>query len=189
MKIIKYIIEAIFFYILFFLVKILGLNLGRKICSFLILKIGHIFRPKQLIKENISNALGKVSALEEKDIIDSMWKNYGCILAEYIHLDKFRYNKFSNPHIRIDGKEILDEVIKSNKPAIFISGHFGSFEMMAMELEKYKINLAAIYRPLNNIFKSFYGFLRKNIFVKIKLRKVGGARKAIITKKKIIVLL
>ncbi len=181
MKIIKYIIEAIFFYILFFLVKILGLNLGRKICSFLILKIGHIFRPKKLIKENISNALGKVSALEEKDIIDSMWKNYGCILAEYIHLDKFRYNKFSNPHIRIDGKEILDEVIKSNKPAIFISGHFGSFEMMAMELEKYKINLAAIYRPLNNIFLNpFMVFLRKKYICKNQIEKgLGGARKAI----------
>ena len=30
-------------------------------------------------------------------------------------------------------------MIKDNKPAVFISGHFGSFEMMAMELEKKKL--------------------------------------------------
>ena len=35
---------------------------------------------------------------------------------------------------------------------IFISGHFDNFELMAMHIEMSGINLAAIYRPLNNIF-------------------------------------
>ena len=35
---------------------------------------------------------------------------------------------------------------------MFISGHFNNFELMAMQLEKSGINLAAIYRPLNNTF-------------------------------------
>jgi len=181
MKIIKYIFESIFFYILFFLVRIFGLNIGRKICSFLLLKIGRLFRSKKLIKENIFNALGKISDEEAENIITSMWKNYGYILAEYIHLDKFRLNKFPKTHIRIVGKEILDEVIKSKKPVIFVSGHFGSFELMAMELEKYKINLAAIYRPLNNIFLNpFMIFLRKKYICKNQIEKgLAGTRKAI----------
>ena len=41
---------------------------------------------------------------------------------------------------------------KNNKPVIFISGHFDNFELMALSLEKYGINLSAIYRPLNNIY-------------------------------------
>ena len=41
---------------------------------------------------------------------------------------------------------------KKNKPVIFISGHFNNFELLAMHLEMKGINLAAIYRPLNNIF-------------------------------------
>ena len=147
MKIIKYIIEAIFIYSLFFLMKLIGLNLSRKISSYLFLNIGVFFRSKKLIKENISNALNNITDEKVEIIIKSMWKNYGLIFAEYIYLKKFRLNKFSKPHISISGKEILDQVIKSGRPAVFVSGHFANFELMAMELEKNNIDLAAIYRP------------------------------------------
>ena len=44
---------------------------------------------------------------------------------------------------------------------------------MSMEITKKKINLATIYRPLNNFFLNpFMEYLRKNIFAKIKLKKV-----------------
>ena len=88
-----------------------------------------------MIKENISNALNNITDEKVEIIIKSMWKNYGLIFAEYIYLKKFRLNKFSKPHISISGKEILDQVIKSGRPAIFVSGHFANFELMAMELE------------------------------------------------------
>ena len=75
MKIIKYIIEAIFIYLLFLLMKLIGLNLGRRISSYLFLNIGGFFRSKKLIKENISNALGNVTddkiycdQLQRKDV-------------------------------------------------------------------------------------------------------------------------
>ena len=41
---------------------------------------------------------------------------------------------------------------QGSDPVIFISGHFNNFELMAMQIEKLGINLAAVYRPLNNIF-------------------------------------
>ena len=44
---------------------------------------------------------------------------------------------------------------------------------MAMYLEKFGIKLSAIYRPLNNLFMNrIMENLRKNIFVRIKLKKV-----------------
>ena len=44
---------------------------------------------------------------------------------------------------------------------------------MAMHIEKSGIKLSAIYRPLNNIFlNKIMERIRKNIFVKIKLKKV-----------------
>ena len=150
MKIIKYLIEAPLVYFVFFIIKIAGVDLGRKISSYLFLKIGIFFKSKNLTKKNIINALGNISDERMEDIIKSMWKNYGLIFAEYIFLKKFSLNKFSKPHISISGKEILDEVIESNKPVVFISGHFANFELMAMELDKHNINLSAIYRPLNN---------------------------------------
>ena len=110
-----------------------------------------------------------------------MWKNYGFTFAEYIYLKKFRENSFENSHIEIIGREILDDIIKSKKQVIFVSCHFANFEIMSMELEKYNINLAAIYRPLNNYFLNpFMVYLRKNYICKNQIEKgLKGSRKVI----------
>ncbi len=66
MKIIKYIFEAIFIYIIFLVIKLVGINHGRKFSSFLITNIGSIFRSKKIINENINKALGNISEIEKK---------------------------------------------------------------------------------------------------------------------------
>ncbi len=181
MKVIKYIFEAIFVYLLFLIVRILGLKIGRKLISILFLSIGFFFKSKKIVKKNISYALGKIPENEVKNITKFMWRNYAYIFVEYLYLYKFRYNKFSKPQIKIFGKSILENLVKSNKPAVFISGHFGNFELMAMELEKNKVDLGAIYRPLNNFFLNpFMVFLRKKYICKKQIEKgKGGAREVI----------
>ena len=57
-----------------------------------------------------------------------------------------------NQIFNIEGKEVLQKIRHEKTPVIFVSGHFGNFELMAMEIEKSGVNLSAIYRPLNNIF-------------------------------------
>ena len=69
----------------------------------------------------------------------------------FIHLEDFRNDKLKE-YISIEGLEHLYYLKKSQKKAIFISGHFNNFELMAMQIEKVGIELAAIYRPLNNVF-------------------------------------
>ena len=181
MKVIKYIFEAIFVYLLFLIVRILGLKIGRKLISILFLIIGFFFKSKKIVKKNISYVLGKIPENEVKNITKFMWRNYAYIFVEYLYLYKFRYNKFSKPQIKIFGKSILENLVKSNKPAVFISGHFGNFELMAMELEKNKVDLGAIYRPLNNFFLNpFMVFLRKKYICKKQIEKgKGGAREVI----------
>ena len=68
-----------------------------------------------------------------------------------MYLEKFRNNILSN-NINIRGEKILHDLKDKKEPVIFVSGHFNNFELMAMYLEKFGINLATIYRPLNNIF-------------------------------------
>jgi len=107
-----------------------------------------------------------------------MWENYGMTFVEYIFLKDYR-NK--NDHIDIHGIENLLTPITKNKPVIFISGHFANFELMSMEITKRNINLATIYRPLNNIFLNpFMEFLRKKYVCKNQIKKgINGVREAI----------
>ena len=181
MKIIKYAFEAIFIYFIFIVIKVAGIGLGRKISAIIVSKLGSLFRSKKIIDENIITALGNISEIEKKNITNSMWNNYGFTFAEYLFMKKFRLNKFSKPHISIKGKEKIDEIIKSGKQAIFISGHFANFELMAMELEKNKINLAAIYRPLNNFFiNPFMVSIRKKYICKNQIKKGLAGTKDVI---------
>ena len=100
-----------------------------------------------------------------------MWFNYGRIFAEYIFIKDFRQNdKYSK--ILIENEDILKKIKKDNEQVIFVSGHFNNFELMAMQIEKFGIKLAALYRPLNNYFLNpIMENIRKNIFAKLKLKK------------------
>ena len=106
-----------------------------------------------------------------------MWNNYGRILAEYIFIKDLRNGKFQN-NIEIEGQEILNQVKKNNEPVIFISGHFNNFELMAMEIEKTGIKLAAVYRPLNNKFLNFImERIRKKYLCKNQIKKgISGTK-------------
>jgi KDO2-lipid IV(A) lauroyltransferase len=107
-----------------------------------------------------------------------MWKNYGMTFIEYIFLDYFRKK---NSHIEIIGEKNLINVIKNNKTVIFISGHFANFELMSMEITKRNIQLATIYRPLNNIFLNpLMEYLRKKYVCKNQIKKgINGVRETI----------
>ena len=151
MKIVKYFLEFIFIVILFIIFKILGFKLASNMGGYIGKKIGPLFRSKQTILTNIKNAFPSANKADLELIIQSMWENYGRILAEYVFLKDFRKEKL-NDYLEIEGKEHLNKVRDSNEQVVFVSGHFNNFELMAMQIEKSGINLAAIYRPLNNIF-------------------------------------
>tara|TARA_Y100000741_G_scaffold339563_1_gene300504 strand:- start:7 stop:654 length:648 start_codon:yes stop_codon:yes gene_type:complete len=106
-----------------------------------------------------------------------MWGNYGRILSEYVFLKDFRKSKFQN-NIKIFGQDVLEEIKKNNKPVVFISGHFNNFELMAMHIEKSGINLAAVYRPLNNKFLNFImEKIRKKYICKNQIKKgIAGTK-------------
>ena len=151
MKHIKYFLEFTFIIFLFLIFKLIGLKLSRILASYLFVNLGPLFRSKETIYSNISLAFPNLEENFKKNISKKMWQSYGRILAEYIFIKNFR-NLNSEKYLNITGQKILDDVKNSNEPVIFISGHFDNFELMAMHIEKSGINLAAIYRPLNNYF-------------------------------------
>tara|TARA_B110000003_G_C16603562_1_gene516619 strand:+ start:675 stop:1535 length:861 start_codon:yes stop_codon:yes gene_type:complete len=151
MQKIKYLIQFILILILFLINKLLGLNysliFSGKIFSF----FGPLFRSNNVSNNNLKKALNNSNQIQRKKILKNMWTNYGRIFAEYMFIPNFRNNKNLNK-ITIENQEELENIKKSLKPVIFISGHFNNFELMAMHIEKSGIDLAALYRPLNNIF-------------------------------------
>ena len=184
MKNIKYFFQFLLILICFIIFKILGVNLSSKISGKIFEIIGPLFRSKDLINSNIRKAYPNIDKKDLKKMTASMWNNYGRVFAEYMFIKDFRFGKL-NSNISIEGEKILEDIKNKNNQVVFISGHFGNFELMAMYLEKKGIKLSAIYRPLNNIFlNQIMERIRKKYICEQQVKKgIGGIKKLIGLKK------
>ena len=176
----KYLIESFIIFFLFLLFKILRYRLASNFGSYLGKSFGPLFRSKKTIYSNIKKAFPNYTENQIKEVVKNMWSNYGRIFAEYIFISHFR-NKNLSKNIEIEGIKVIEEIKEKKENVIFVSGHFNNFELMAMEIERSGINLAAIYRPLNNIFiNKFMENIRKKYICKHQLKKgVSGVRESL----------
>ena len=150
MKTVIYFFEFVLISLLLIIFKILGYKLASNFGFFIGKTFGPLFRSKSLVIHNLKKSNISLKKTHEQST-DEIFGNYGRIFAEYPFIKNFRNGKLEK-YIQVEGKQYLDEIKSKNKKVVFISGHFNNFELMAMMIEKYGIDLSAIYRPLNNIF-------------------------------------
>ncbi len=174
-----YLIEFILIKLFFFILIIIGYKNGSNLGDFIGRFFGPIFRSKKLIENNLEQS-GIVDKKNYNKIISKIYGNYGRILAEYPFLKAFRNSKL-NKFIEIDGLENLNKIKREKRRAVFISGHFNNFELMALQIEKAGINLCAIYRPLNNVFlNKTMEEIRENFICKNQIKKGRSGTRQII---------
>ena len=174
---IKYFFQFLIVIFVFFIFRLVGVKISSFIGGKIFQFIGPFFRSKKIIHLNIKRAFPNLEQKEINKITSNMWNNYGRVFAEYVFIKKFRNNQLNN-NIIIEGKEILNDLKEKNIKAIFISGHFSNFELMAMQIEKIGIKIATIYRPLNNIFLNFImeNIRTKHICKKQIKKGIGGLK-------------
>ena len=174
-----YLIEFILIKLFFFILIIIGYKNGSNLGDFIGRLFGPVFRSKKLIENNLEQS-GIVNKKNYNKIISKIYGNYGRILAEYPFLKAFRNSKL-NKFIEIDGLENLNKIKREKRRAVFISGHFNNFELMALQIEKAGINLCAIYRPLNNVFlNKTMEEIRENFICKNQIKKGRSGTRQII---------
>ena len=178
MKNFKYLLQFIIVIIFFIFFKIIGAKRSSDLSGKIFEIIGPFFRSKNIIEKNVKRAIPNISSEELKKITCMMWNNYGRIFAEYIFIKDFRQSPKFSKKIIIENQKGLEKIKQKNTPVIFISGHFDNFELMAMHIEKSGIDLAAIYRPLNNKFLNpLMENIRKSYICKKQIQKgISGTK-------------
>ena len=177
-KIFNYFLQSLLIYLFFFIGRLLGITLSRKLFASLFFLVGPFFKSEKTIKKNLDIFSQNLTDYEKDKISKNMWKNYGKTFIEYIFLNYFRKK---NSLVEIESEIDLSNLSNNSKPVIFVSGHFANFELMSMEITKKKINLATIYRPLNNFFLNpLMEYLRKKYVCENQIRKgINGVRESI----------
>ena len=174
MKILKYFLQFLFVIILFLIFKIIGLKYSSKLSGNIFSFLGPFFRSNKICHQNLIFAFPDLNEYERQKILKNMWLNYGKIFSEYLFINKLK----TADNLIIRNQEMLEKIKKRKEPVIFISGHFNNFELMAMHLERSGINVAAIYRPLNNIFLNpIMEYIRKKYICKKQIKKgISGTK-------------
>ena len=174
MKNIKYFFQFLIIIILFSIYKIIGLKYSSILSAQIFKTFGPLFRSSNICHRNLIIAFPKLNNFQRNEILKGMWENYGKIFAEYLFIKDIK----NSENLIIENQEILEILKKESKPVIFVSGHFNNFELMAMHIEKSGIDLAAIYRPLNNKFLNpIMERIRKKYICKKQIKKgISGTK-------------
>jgi KDO2-lipid IV(A) lauroyltransferase len=88
--------------------------------------------------ETIRIAFPGASDREVDRIVSGMLVNIGRILGELAHLNEFRGP--DNPRLRFVGREHVEAARRLGKGAVFVAGHFGSWEVFAVALRNLGID-------------------------------------------------
>ena len=171
---IKYFLQFIIILTLLLIYKILGLKYSSLLSGKIFTFIGPFFRSNKISHSNLEIAFPKLNKPQRKHILSKMWSNYGKIFAEYVFIKDLKKSE----NIIVENQEILNSIKTNSEPVIFISGHFNNFELMAMHIEKTGIDLAAVYRPLNNKFLNpIMEQIRKKYICKKQIKKgISGTK-------------
>lgn len=99
-------------------------------------------------KRRIRNAFPEISEQQCHAIAKQAFENFGRTLAEMMHLDRVNLN--DQDRFECEGLQYLDEAIVSKKPTIFVSAHYGNWEILGLYARFRGGVSRQIYRPPNN---------------------------------------
>ncbi|HEX3652791.1 MAG TPA: hypothetical protein VHU18_08205 [Rhizomicrobium sp.] len=148
-KTLRYAMEAALFFALMGIFRVLGVDIASAIGGMLGRQVLYRTSISNRARENLRAAYPNKSGAEIEQVIVEMWDNLGRTIAEYAHLDKFN---FRGPGARIEvaNMETGVRIIEQGKGILFVSGHFGNWEIMPIAATEYGLDGALVYRPLNN---------------------------------------
>lgn len=133
----------------FTLFRLLPLDAASALGGFIGRTVGRFAGITNRARKNLRRAMPELSEEEVERVLCGMWDNLGRVIAEYPHLREFRvYEK--GGRIAAEGLENADRALQSGKSCIFISGHYGNWEVATLAATQYGLDVTQIYRAANN---------------------------------------
>ena len=115
--------------------------------AWLFRRLGPLSRVHRTVLRNLRLAFPEWSDDERRRMARRQWENVGRVLFEFFLMDRI----MADPaRVEVFGRERLEAIVASGKPAVFVSGHFANFEVMAAASRLVGIEGVLAYRGVNN---------------------------------------
>lgn len=151
-----YLIEFIVVCMVYAMFWVLPMDIASRVGARLMKLIGPHLKAARIAEENVKLCFPNYSEADVGKVLSGMWDNLGRIIGEIAHIHRMSPEEFKK-RVRIKGEYSV--------PGMFVSAHFGNFELPAKISQVLNLKLNLVYRPVNNQFV--------NILIR-KLREIEG---------------
>lgn len=140
----KHLLEAALFLFAYTVFRLLPLDAASGLGGWLGRKLGPRSRKlTHIANTNLSLAFPEKTSEEKERILKGMWENLGRVAAEFAHL----------PSDELLGRVTcisLENLPVADQPAIFVSGHYGNWELTYPIAHAHGVPMTLVYRHANN---------------------------------------
>ncbi len=132
------------------LFRLIGVDAASAVAGAFTRAVGPLIAPiSRRARVNLKIAFPDLPRAEVEAILRDTWENLGRTTAEFAHLSKFDPDA-EDSRLEIVGREKLDAIRTSGRPAILVSGHFANWEVMSIAFRAAGLDYAFIFRAANN---------------------------------------
>ncbi|MEL7545730.1 MAG: lysophospholipid acyltransferase family protein [Pseudomonadota bacterium] len=128
--------------------KLLGPDRASRILGRLARWIGPSMSQHKTMLRNLRLAFPEKSEESRRQIALAAWESAGQTAGELPHLPAI--HPYEGDRVEVIGAEHLDSIEQSEHGAVFISGHFANWEVMAAVVCRRPVDCLITYRALNN---------------------------------------
>ena len=144
-----YPLQAVFFYIFLYSIRVMPFNMASAIGSFIGRNIGKYFKADKIARNNLQQAFPKKTKPEIDKIIIGMWDNLGRVAFEWPQLDLIDITK-SDSRVEIIGRQYLIDAYATGKSSIAFSAHMSNWEIAPLSIFQSGVEISSIYRSASN---------------------------------------
>lgn len=142
-------IEAIAWDVLYWWpMKALGPDRASNTAGWIMKRLARFLSQDRTAKRNLRLAFPDWSDEEIDRVAAASWESAGRTAGELPHLPKI--HPYEGDRVEVVHPERLDAVEQSKAGAVFISGHFANWEVMAAAICRRPVDCLVTYRALNN---------------------------------------
>ncbi|WP_300378674.1 lysophospholipid acyltransferase family protein [Henriciella sp.] len=128
--------------------KLLGPDQASNAAGWIVKRIAPLFSQNRTVKRNLRMAFPDWSEEQVEETAKAAWESAGRTAGELPHLP--RIHPYQGDRVEVVNPEQLDAVEASGEGAVFISGHFANWEIMAAVICRRPVDCLVTYRALNN---------------------------------------
>jgi len=107
--------------------------------------VGPRLKVSRVARRNLAKAFPEMTAERIEEVVAEVWENLGRVVGEFPHLDWLIHNR-----VEVENMQYLHDMRDDGQPGLFISAHFGNWELAGAMAGREGLPITLIYRAANN---------------------------------------